>query len=93
MRNLVLGAALALAALGGCHSDKTADLPTMTVEQVDVAVTANQAQAVDCNGEATRKKWGIVPGALLICDDEFFTASQLPANKAAKLVFYCVGPG
>ncbi|MBA3502772.1 MAG: rhodanese-like domain-containing protein, partial [Deltaproteobacteria bacterium] len=47
---------------------------------------------VDCNSEKTRKKVGILPGAVLI-DDETFTASELPSDKSTKLVFYCGGPG
>src|SRR5689334_16491792 len=56
MRNLVLGAVLALASISGCAKDKTEpaakaeeNFPSMTVAEVDQAITAKQATAVDCN--------------------------------------------
>jgi uncharacterized small protein (DUF1192 family) len=103
MRTFLLGAVLALAALGGCKTDKDKsaagsaakadDLPTMTVAEVDQAIAAKQAQAIDCNGERTRKKLGVVPGAILISDEEEYPASELPADKTTKLIFYCADPG
>ena len=63
------------------------------VDEVEQAVNAKQAQAVDCNGERTRKKLGVVPGAILISDEELYPASELPADKTTKLVFYCADPG
>lgn len=100
MRNALLGVALALSAIGGCSKsgDKTeetseASLPTMTVDQVDQQLAAKQITAVDCNGEGTRKKMGVLPGAILVTDEEAYAPSELPADKAAKLVFYCSNPG
>jgi hypothetical protein len=100
MRQLLFAVAISLAALAGCSkSDKSdsaevgADLPKMTVDEVDAAITAKQAQAVDCNHENTRKKSGVVPGAILVTDDENYAASELPADKTTKLVFYCANPG
>src|SRR5437016_1390385 len=66
-----------------------AKIPAMTVDEVDQAVTAGQAQAVDCNGESTRKKEGVIPGAVLLTDDESFALGELPADKQKQLVFYC----
>lgn len=103
MRTLLFAAALACAA--GCtKSDakqepaQTADpaeakVPAMTVDEVDRAITSKEAQAVDCNGTGTRKRMGVVPGAILVSDDETFAASELPADKTTKLVFYCMNPG
>ena len=105
MRKYLLAAALAVASMGGCTKDKdkagsgaatesaTDNLPAMTVDEVDKAVAAKQAQAVDCNGDRTRKKLGVVPGAILISDEESYAASELPADKTTKLVFYCADPG
>ncbi len=109
MRKYLLAAVLsfsALSGLAGCSkSDGTAEsapakkekaedkLATMTVDEVDQALAAGQIKAVDCNGDDTRKKKGVVPGAILISDDETFAASELPADKTGKLVFYCANPG
>lgn len=74
--------------------DKAEDkLPSMTVDEVDRALAANQAKAVDCNGESLRKKMGVVPSAILVTDDESYAASELPADKTTNLVFYCADPG
>jgi len=40
------------------------------------------------NGAETRAKMGVVPGAVLLSGTEFQPA-ELPADKAAPLVFYC----
>ncbi len=101
MRCILFAAALAAAAAGCAKSDsdksaaKTAEasIPTMTVDEVDHALAAKQAQAVDCNSEGTRKKMGHVPGAILVTADDSYAASELPADKTTKLVFYCSNPG
>ena len=60
MRTLLFGAVLALASISGCAKDEkksgsetTAkdDLPALTVAEVDQAIAAKQAQAIDCNGD------------------------------------------
>ncbi len=98
MRKLLISAVLGIAVISGCSKDKSAssdnteNLPTMTVDEVDKGIAADQLTAIDCNGESTRKKHGIVPGAVLVDDEETFAASVLPADKTRKLVFYCSGP-
>ena len=103
MRNVLLAATLSLASIAGCAKSDKAEpaktekaedtLPSMTVDEVDSALAAKQATAVDCNGDKTRKKLGVVPGAILVSDEETFAAGELPADKSAKLVFYCANPG
>lgn len=101
MRKLLFAAAIALAATGCTEKskDKEAkaevkhDLPEMSVDEVAAGVEAKQVTLVDCNSEKTRKKHGILPGAILVEDEETYPASILPADKSAKLVFYCGGPG
>ena len=66
-----------------------AQIPAMTVDEVDQDLTAHKVVAVDVNGDATRKKMGVVPGAVLLTDDENFAPTELPADKNTKLVFYC----
>jgi len=98
MRKLIFSAVLGLAALSACSKDKAAStegtehLPTMTVDEVDKGLAANELTAIDCNGDSTRKKHGILPGAVLITDEEEYPASELPADKTRKLVFYCSSP-
>jgi hypothetical protein len=106
MRTILLAAALSLAALAGCSKQtekapaaeaaeeaEMAKLPTMTVDEVDHAVAAKEATPVDCNQAATRKRAGVVPGAILVTGSDSYAASELPADKTAKLVFYCANPG
>src|SRR5438045_1954059 len=99
MRTILLAAVLGLGAMAGCskgkaeHSEAESNLPTMSIDDVDKALAANEVTVVDCNGDKTRKKNGVLPGAILISDEEAFVASELPADKTRKLVFYCSGPG
>jgi len=100
MRTILVAAALSLAAIAGCSKSNTADtaaaednLPRMTVDELDHALAAKDAVPVDCNTDKTRKRAGVVPGAILISDDDSYAASELPADKATKLVFYCANPG
>ncbi len=100
MRKLLFAAVLAVTAVPGCSKSENAapaaekdSVPSMTVDELDRALAAKEAQAVDCNGDRTRKRMGVVPGAILLTDEEAFGASELPADKSTKLVFYCAGPG
>jgi hypothetical protein len=44
----------------------------------------------DANGWGLRSIAGAIPGAhLLSSDDKYDVATELPADKSAKLVFYC----
>jgi rhodanese-related sulfurtransferase len=44
----------------------------------------------DANGWGLRSTAGVIPGAhLLTSDDKYNVATELPADKSAKLVFYC----
>jgi len=100
MRTLLFAAAVALVGVGGCAKDKTdssaekaVEVPNLSMDEVEKGLAAKQLVAVDCNGDKTRKKLGVLPGAILLEDEEAFVASDLPADKATKLVFYCSGPG
>ena len=71
MRSLMFGIALSLAAVSGCNSDKAAagdkakaEVPAMTMDEVQKGIDAKQLTAVDCNGDRTRKKLGVLPGAI-----------------------------
>ena len=102
MRTLLFAAVMSVAALAGCSKDKADshgsaaakdEFPSLTLDEVERDLAAKQIVAVDCNGDRTRKKLGVLPGAILISDEELYQASELPADTAAKLVFYCSDPG
>jgi len=88
MRTLLLTVLL----VAGCSKDDAAKKPSADVPEITVAELDAQLamyQPVDANGEATRKKMGVIPGAVLLTDSEAFALSELPADKAKPLVFYC----
>ena len=109
MRHLLLAAVLSVAAAAGCSKSSPAGstasaapspapkagqkIPSMTIDQVDQALAAKQITPVDCNSDRARKRTGVVPGAILLTDDVSYAASELPADKTTKLVFYCANPG
>jgi hypothetical protein len=101
MRTLLFSVAIALASFGCSKSeskdDKAAhagELPDLTVDEVAAGIEAKTLTAVDCNNERTRKKHGVLPGAIVLQGDtDSYPASELPSDKATKLVFYCGGPG
>jgi rhodanese-related sulfurtransferase len=43
----------------------------------------------DANGDQTRQKDGIIPGAKLLSGLDYDVAKVLPGDKSADLVFYC----
>ena len=106
MRSLLLAATLALVSLSGCAKAKENkqdkeqpaaaainDPPTITMDEVEAAVKAKQAQAIDCNDDSTRKTLGVLPGAILLSGYELYPVSELPADKNTKLIFYCFDLG
>jgi hypothetical protein len=100
MRRLLFLSAIAVAPLAACSKTDKADsskhevdLPEMSVAEVAAGIEAKSLTVLDCNSDKTRKKVGVLPGAILIADEETYPASILPADKSAKLVFYCGGPG
>jgi hypothetical protein len=98
MRTVLLAAALSLVAASGCAKDKPSaeqvdEYPKMSLDEVEKGIAANVVTAIDCNGERTRKKLGVVPGAVVISDEETYPVSELPADKARRLVFYCSDAG
>ncbi|MFZ5468861.1 MAG: rhodanese-like domain-containing protein [Myxococcota bacterium] len=93
---LSLTAALALAvpaAALACEGEHQAHQPavqTLTVEQLALLQQEKKASTVDANGEKTRAKHGVIPGAILLTSAvKYDPAKELPAAKETKLVFYC----
>jgi hypothetical protein len=69
-----------------------AQLPSMTIDEVERGLAAKQLQAVDCNPDDLRAQEGVLPGAIRLTSYDHYAASELPADKTAKLVFYCASP-
>jgi rhodanese-related sulfurtransferase len=89
MRTLLLSVMLMACSKDEPAQKPSAEAPEITVEQLDAKLTNREWQPVDANGEATRKKMGVIPGAVLLTDSEAFSLSELPADKSKPLVFYC----
>lgn len=96
MRSFLLAAALASMTLAGActkakdeSAKKHADVAELTVDELDAQLAAKTAQAVDANGEGTRKKMGVIPGAIMLPETENWSPSELPSDKDKPLVFYC----
>jgi len=55
-----------------------------------MADPASHVQIFDANHPSTRERFGIIQGAHMLSSyDTYDVAKELPANKNAKLVFYC----
>ncbi len=104
MRTLLFASVLGLATLtlagAGCkksdsHGESKVDLdiPEISIDDVQAGMAAKTLTVYDCNGDKTRKRVGVIEGAILVDDEESYDPSILPADKTAKLVFYCGGPG
>jgi phosphoribosylformylglycinamidine (FGAM) synthase-like amidotransferase family enzyme len=101
MRTTLFAIVIAVSAATGCSKGEDAKkeqkaeehFATMTMNEVEAAIKSGQATAIDCNGDRLRKNMGVLPGAVLVSDEETFAASELPADKTRKLIFYCSGPG
>jgi rhodanese-like protein len=51
---------------------------------------ASHVQIFDANHPSTREQFGVIPGARLLSSyDNYDVTRELPADKNAKLVFYC----
>lgn len=94
---------LFLAALGAAACSKSSPstatvqqpqhtIASITVDELDAKLTAGNTQPVDANRDETRKKLGVVPGAVLLTDSETFQLAELPTDKTKELVFYCANP-
>lgn len=68
---------------------KQAEIASVTVADAAKLHKKGAIIMVDANGENTRKKLGVVPGARLLTSYNKFAASELRAKKSDTLVFYC----
>ena len=86
--SLVVPAA-AFACEGENHQAKATEPAKATVADVATWTKAKQATPVDANGQETRTKQGVIPGAVLLTSSSTYDVKELPADKSSKLVFYC----
>ncbi|HMG20146.1 MAG TPA: rhodanese-like domain-containing protein [Kofleriaceae bacterium] len=94
-RTLLASSLAVVVGLGaGCSRREAAEqrreLPTVTVDQLDRMLASHECRAVDANGDTTRKRMGVIPGAVLLRDMD--AVDQLPADRSTGLVFYCANP-
>ncbi len=71
------------------EKDAHADFAQLTVAQLDTMIAAKEIAVFDANGKTTREKHGKIPTAALLSHYADYKASELPADKSSKVVFYC----
>lgn len=86
-RTLILASSVALLALVGCRKAGDDKFGMLTVDQVSELIAKNDATVIDANS-AGRYRESHLPGAKWLQFNKF-EASDLPADKTRKLVFYC----
>ncbi len=86
---VALAAPAAFACDGSENHAEAAQPKKVTVAELAKMTTAKQATVLDANNNEFRAKNGVIPGAILLTSSSSFAVSELPANKDAKLVFYC----
>lgn len=84
--------AFSLATLLGNHEDENNNIKKIHVADLVALMHDADAHVIiyDANSENVRSEYGVIPGAkLLSSSDHYDVAATLPADKHAKLVFYC----
>ena len=74
------------------RASQTENFKVIRVNGLDslIADSNSHVNIYDANGWGLRSTAGVIPGAhLLTSDDKYDVANELPADKSAKLVFYC----
>ena len=61
----------------------------MTVAELASLTKEKKATPVDANGQETRDRNGVIPGAVLLTSSTQYDLKELPGAKDSKLVFYC----
>lgn len=94
------GAEKAGKAEGSCHGDQAAAAPAkrahpqvanVSVSELVSLINRGEVTVLDANAAAGRQMSGIIPGAVLLTSASGYQLAELPADKGAKLVFYCSG--
>jgi hypothetical protein len=90
-RTMLLLVASAVVTLFACSSGKSSsgDLRALTVDEVATRLAANDGKTFIYDNNP-KESWvkGHVPSAKWL-DDESVSATDLPADKSATLIFYC----
>ena len=60
-----------------------------TVAEVARWTKAGAAVPVDANAASLRATAGVIPGAVLLTSTSTYELRELPADRSARLVFYC----
>ena len=68
---------------------KNTEVASVSVDDAAKLHKKGEIIMVDANGDDTRKKLGVVPGAKLLTSYDKFAASELGVKKSDTLVFYC----
>lgn len=87
--SLVPAVALACDGHGDSHQASSAKPGTATVAELASWTKEKKATPIDANGDNTRSKQGVIPGAVLLTSSSQYELKELPADKSGKLVFYC----
>ena len=77
--------------LGGGEEQNLDTFKLIHVADLKALLTqhGNKIHVYDANIDATRERFGTIPGATLLTSDENYPLAVLPSNKHATLVFYC----
>ena len=94
---LGLAGTVGLAGAAGCSrspdeaakSAAAGRIQTISVDDLEARLARGECRAIDANADATRRRLGVIPGAVLLTDYETFLPNELPADKSKGLVFYC----
>lgn len=98
MKRILIAFVLALGAYAsdalackGYQQTETVSIPTLDAETLARLLRERpKVELFDANGEATRAKYGVIPGAKLLSHyARYDVRRELPADKDAKIVFYC----
>ena len=81
--------AFAAAPAEAAQAEKAEKFKLIHVADAVSAQKKGKVYFFDANGPDTRTKEGIVPGATQLSSSHDFDLKVLPADKGAKLVFYC----
>ena len=91
MRSLILtsAAAAVLVFAGRARAAETEKFKLIHVADLVADLQNGHPLIFDANGDKTRQRDGIIPGAKLLPGLDYDVAKVLPGDRSADLVFYC----